>query len=489
MNSDHSTESVSSVSATESDAVVYWYSEHLALIVTTLKWAVLGSLAGTVTGALTRFFLWMLANSTDTAALIGSNGYHYYYLLPLSLPLSVWLIRRFAPDARGHGTEAVIASVNLRSGFIDWAVAPVKLIATILTLSFGGSAGREGPCAQIGAAATSLLATRLRLSDADRRCLVICGISGGFAAVFGTPLSGAIFGIEVLKTGMIEYPILFPSLIAGLSSHLVCSEITPVPHLQALSGGGAQLALFPLSILFGILFGLTALLLIEGMRGGKRIVRRFGRRPYLLAAGSGMILVGYYSLFGDAYAGLSRDMLRDAFEGGKNFGFLSVLLKVLATVLTLEAGGSGGVINTMFCAGAVAGASAARLLGLDPSPFAAMGFIAVLGAGANTPITACLMSLELLPHPYGLYAALASVTAYLIVGHRSVYPSQQIGVVKSGGLDLPLGLSYAELSFSAIKIRKGSLTERLHRLRSQGKKTPVPPVAESSDKPESPGGT
>ena len=107
----------------------------------------------------------------------------YYFLLPLALPACVWLIRTFAPTAKGHGTEAVIAAVHQRSGKIDWKVAPIKLLATVLTLAFGGSVGKEGPCAQIGASIASLFADVLRLKDEDRRRLVICGISGGFAAV------------------------------------------------------------------------------------------------------------------------------------------------------------------------------------------------------------------------------------------------------------------------------------------------------------------
>ena len=154
-------------------------------------------------------------------------------------PLCVWLIRTFAPDARGHGTEAVIAAVHQRSGRIDWLVAPVKLGATVVTLAFGGSVGKEGPAAQIGAALTSLFADILRLSDEDRRRLVICGISAGFAAVFGTPVSGALFGIEVLYLGRIDYTVIFPALVAGIVGHLACGVRPPFPALQEAFGGHA----------------------------------------------------------------------------------------------------------------------------------------------------------------------------------------------------------------------------------------------------------
>ena len=165
-----------------------WYTEHAALFVTTLKWALLGAVAGVCVGWGTRAFLWSLASASRLTDRAFSGGFRPYYLPPLALPACVWLIRTFAPSAKGHGTEAVIAAIHQRSGKIDWRVAPVKLLATVITLAFGGSVGKRGPCAQIGAAITSLFADMLRLKDQDRRRLVICGVGAGFAAVGGDRL-------------------------------------------------------------------------------------------------------------------------------------------------------------------------------------------------------------------------------------------------------------------------------------------------------------
>src|ERR1051325_2474097 len=210
-----------------------WYTEHTALLISTVKWAMLGAAAGACVGLGTRVFLAALDASAGWARTHSPGHIAIYIFLPIALPVCVWIIRTFAADARGHGTEAVIAAVHQRAGRVDWLVAPVKLTATVATLTFGGSVGKEGPAAQIGAALTSLFADILRLRDEDRRRLVICGISAGFAAVFGTPVSGALFGIEVLYLGRIDYTVIFPALVAGIVAHLACGVRPPFPPPQA----------------------------------------------------------------------------------------------------------------------------------------------------------------------------------------------------------------------------------------------------------------
>ncbi len=388
-----------------------------------------------------------------------------FIFLPIALPLCVWLIRSFAPDARGHGTEAVITAVHTRSGRMDWMVAPVKLGATVVTLAFGGSVGKEGPAAQIGAALTSLFADIMRLSDDDRRRLVICGISAGFAAVFGTPISGALFGIEVLYLGKLDYSVIFPAMVAGIVGHLVCGVQAPFPGVdQTILRLGATSTVV-ISLVAGAIFGLVALLLIETMRGLEHALRRFERRPYLLAAGGGVALVVLYRLAGDMYAGLGVETLTGVLTGSLAVVWAAFFFKILATSITLETGGSGGVVTPIFFVGATSGAAMGQLFGLSPALFAAYGFVAVLAAAANTPIAAAVMAIEVLPRGEGVYAALAAVTAFLMVGHRSVYASQKLGLSKSAGLEVALDVTIEEASRTGVKIRKGSLAERVYKFK------------------------
>jgi H+/Cl- antiporter ClcA len=141
------------------------------------------------------------------------------------LAASSYITKYLAPEAEGHGTEKVIEAVHRHDSKIKAIVVPIKLVTTVITLACGGSAGKEGPCAQIGGGLASMVAKMFHFDKADRRKLVICGISAGFASVFGTPIAGAIFGIEVLFIGGIMYEVLLPTFIAGVMSYQVSSSL------------------------------------------------------------------------------------------------------------------------------------------------------------------------------------------------------------------------------------------------------------------------
>ena len=181
--------------------------------------------------------------------------------------------------------------------------------------------------------------------------------------------------------------------------------------------------------------------------------------------GAVVALVVLYLLAGDMYAGLGVDTIAGVLTGSLTVVWGAFLFKILATSITLETGGSGGVVTPIFFVGATSGAALGRLFGLPPSLFAAYGFVAVLAAAANTPIAAAVMAIEILPPGEGVYAALAAVTAFLLVGHRSVYASQKLGLSKSAGLEVALGVTIEEASRTGFKIRKGSLAERVYKFR------------------------
>ena len=217
------------------------------------------------------------------------------------------------------------------------------------------------------------------------------------------------------------------------------------------------------TLLSGVVFGLVALLLIESMRGLEKLLRPFKGHPYVVAMTGGLFLVALYRLAGAQYSGLGVETIEGTLTGTLRIVSAAFIVKIVATSVTLETGGSGGIVTPIFFVGATSGAALAHLLGLPQPLLAAFGFVALLGAGANTPVAAAIMGIELLPHTEGVYAALAAGTAFLIVGHRSVYASQKLGLSKSAGLEVTLGGTIGEVDRTGVRVRRGSLTDRIHK--------------------------
>jgi len=397
------------------------------MFISIMKWLLLASCVGIVVGLSTTVFLKALERSINV-----SSGYKYFFLLlPAAFFLSTLMIKYLAPEAKGHGTEKVIEAIHKRSGKINPLVVPVKLVATVITIATGGSAGKEGPCAQIGAGLSSLLADILRFDDNDRKKLVICGISAGFSTVFGTPIAGAIFGVEVLFVGSLLYEVLLPSFVAGIVGYQVSSAFGVTYFQEPLNFIPHFTSVFFLRVCFaGIFFGICSLIFVEMLHFFEWLGKKINWNEAYKALLGGAVLVALAFFFSKRYLGLGLDTIKTALEGGQIPGS-AFLMKMLFTSVTLSMGGSGGIVTPIFFVGAASGNAFANLFGLTPNVFAAIGMVSLLAGAANTPISASIMAVELFGPQVAPYAAVSCVISFLMTGYRSVYPSQILAIEKS----------------------------------------------------------
>ena len=360
--------------------------------------------------------------------------------------LTVWIIQTFDKNATGHGTEKVIEAIHKEDGYINAKVIPVKLVATVITIFSGGSVGKEGPGAQIGAGAASFVATLLKFSKQDRKKIVICGISAGFASVFGTPIAGAIFGIEVLIVGVIMYDVLLPSFIAGFAAFTTAQFFGikyPYYDINFFRSITLDLPLIGQVILAGIFFGIVSDSFITFVNKSESLIHRIPYNRYLKAFVAGLIMIAITMLVSDKYLGLGLDTINNALDPSlhmqDNVHWYDFILKTVFTSLSLGAGGSGGIITPIFFVGATSGIAFGHVMGDNIALFAALGFVSVLAGTTNTPIASIIMGVELFGTNMANYAALSVVIAFLITGHRSVFQSQKMAFKKADNINIVEG--------------------------------------------------
>ncbi len=387
------------------------------LVVDTLRAIILGTGSGIVVCLVVVFFTVALSASTDFA-----RRFEYYYLfLPLAL-FAVNLGTRLAPDAKGHGIT-VIEAIRRRYP-IDLIVAPVTFLGSILTIAIGGSAGKVGPGFQTSAALLSALAGRLRLSAEDRRTLMICAISGNFAAVLGAPLAGAVFGTEIIYAKGLLYRNLLPSAIASVVSYLVSVALgfhAPF-HRQFVVPAGSTLVFA--SVGAGIFFGLCSLLFIEVLRGLHWVSGRMSSLEPYTAILAGCLIIGLTFFVSPVYLGLGDETIRETLAGG-SVPYAAFLWKTFFTSLTLHFGGVGGIVTPCLFIGATGGSTFGRMLGIDPSLMSALGFVSILSGGLKTPVAAFITAAELFSPEVGCYATIAIVLSYALSGPWTVFPHRK----------------------------------------------------------------
>ena len=380
-----------------------------------LKWALLLLIVGIAAGTLSAIFLTSLNWVTNY------REAHQWliYFLPVA-GLAIGLIYHHRGKEVERGNNLVFDTIHNPKDIIPLKMLPLVLGGTLITHLFGGSAGREGTALQMSASVADQLQKPFKLSQEERSILLIAGLGAGFASVFGTPLAGAIFGIEVLLMKKFPVKAIVPSLVAAFLGAYVTElwgvghthyHITEVPSLS-IKGMG-------LGIVAGLLFGLAAVLFVKSTHYIVRFSKFIKYAPLRPVIGGVLVVVAFLALGSTKYLGLGVPEIVRSFEQPslpQDF-----LFKILLTAITLGFGFKGGEVTPLFFIGATLGSALSLFLPLPVGLLAGMGFVAVFSAAAKTPIACCFMAIELFGISCGIYVAIACIIAYLVSGRSGIY--------------------------------------------------------------------
>lgn len=345
------------------------------------------------------------------------------WFLPLSGMLTAFVYKRYGGES-SKGNNLIIQSAN-EGVKVPKRLAFLTFIFTLLTHFSGGSAGREGTAVQIGGTLTSNVADKLGFKNEDRKIIILSGLSAAFGSVFGTPLAGAFFGMEVCCIGQLSVSAVIPCFLSSYLANAVTlllgathevHKISAIPSLDIKS----VLVFISASILFGLIGKLFAL----GVKYLKLLYAKIFKNTVLSALIGSVIVVLLIVLLNlNEYEGLSTWQQTTAFEGNANWYDMPV--KFILTTLTLGAGFQGGEVTPLFDIGASFGGWYANMFGIEPSFLAAIGLICVFGSAANTPITTIMLGIELFGAEAVPYFVFASLISFIASGKSGIYSAQE----------------------------------------------------------------
>ena len=399
-------------------------STHLLFI---LKWLFITIMTASIVGSATAWFLIAL----DFVTIWRSDHIWVVNFLPL-IGLGIgFAYHYFGADAKKgndlileiHQAAESTSTTSTKTSSIKpipLLMAPVVFISSLLTHLGGGSAGREGTAVQMGGAIADQFTSIFKLTTAERRTILIMGVSAGFAAVFGTPFAAAVFALEIMTFRKIKFENIIPSFSAALGAHYICLawmvkhtvysiDIIPSITVSTISW----------TILAGIIFGLAALLFVYT---GKIFQGLFSKikfepmRPFI-----GGIIITLFIVVANStkYIGLGIPSIMDAFNTPA--GSFDFALKLLLTSLTLSAGFKGGEVTPLFFIGATLGNILIWFIPLPMALLAGMGFVSVFAGATHCVIASIIMGIELFGIQAGMYVGLASLVAYFASGRNGIY--------------------------------------------------------------------
>ncbi len=380
---------------------------------------------------------WAFLTALDLVTGARENHLWMFALLPVVNLATAWVYRNHGLRA-ARGNNLVIDS-SITGTPIHARMAALTFACSVATHAAGGSAGREGTAVQIGGTIASNVATLFHLDGRERQDLMLAGISAAFGGVFGTPLAGAFFGMEMCTIGKLNYSAGLYCLIASFVGDLTARTLGTTHAFNTIASVPAmEPATVALVVAAAAAFGLMARLFSLSIRTVKRIYAS-RIKNYLVAALAGsLVLLGVYAACGlYRYGGLSEWLVTAGFEGST--GPADVIAKLACTALTLGAGYQGGEVTPLFGIGAALGGWIGQISGVEPSFMAALGMVGVFGAALNVPITTIMLSVDMFGGQAAAYFVIVAFISYLVAGHRGVYPAQRIVTPKRRSLEVDQG--------------------------------------------------
>ncbi len=385
----------------------------------------LGAIIGVISGVTAVLFRFLILGISQVFVIIPEIlGVVGWVILPVLGGLAVaFIVVRFAPEAKGHGVPEVLESYAMHGGIIRFRVPLLKSIASAICIGSGGSCGREGPIAQIGAGAGSTMATALGLEKRERKTLLVCGLSSGIAATFNAPLGGALFGIEVIAGGIIGFsilPVILASVVATATADLILGTAVSFQAPLFVMGHPLELVFY---LILGIILGVVSVIWMRGFYSIEDILEKLRASKYFLPAFggllTGLLAVGtiylenafaysgefstnqpyYPAIMGVGYPFIDATLIGNVAIGAL---FLFGILKILATSFTLGSGGSGGVFAPSLFIGAAFGGAFGLVCSVlvpwavpQPMAFALVGMAALFAGSGRAPITCIVMLMEM----------------------------------------------------------------------------------------------